>query len=158
MRFPNGPSTGNCVPKSTLGTGCAFRIEPQAETASRFEASEWDAVSFWVCLGKWGPESGSRVGHVFPLSFWRKACPRIELRSGMRFPKGAGFGKCVPLSCLILGCVFRLGFNRKVHPTMRAHSGMRFPIKVDLENASHSGAEIWVAFSVERSFGKCIPV
>ena len=45
MRFPDDVSSGNCIPESTLGMGSIFRKTPQAESASRNSASNWDTLS-----------------------------------------------------------------------------------------------------------------
>ena len=35
MRFPEQPSTGNCVPELRFRVGCRFRLNPQAESSSQ---------------------------------------------------------------------------------------------------------------------------
>ena len=40
MYFPEQPSTGNCVPEFRFRVGCRFRLNPQAEIASRIRRSE----------------------------------------------------------------------------------------------------------------------
>ena len=65
-RFPNGGPGGKCVPESALRLGRSFRMVPQAETASRNRAVEWDMLS------PWQPR--------------RKAHPRIAPQNGKRFP------------------------------------------------------------------------
>lgn len=44
-QFPVEASRGSCVPLWGVRTGCAFRLRPQAESASRNRRSNWDAVS-----------------------------------------------------------------------------------------------------------------
>ena len=44
-QFPAEASRGSCVPLWGVRTGCAFRLRPQAESASRNRRSNWDAVS-----------------------------------------------------------------------------------------------------------------
>ena len=60
MRFPNGASGGNRVPECALGTGCAFRIGLQAETASQNSAPERDTFSGGGL--KWKPHPRIRNG------------------------------------------------------------------------------------------------
>lgn len=48
----------------------------------------------------------------------RKPCPRIHVRSGMRFPLTAPLGNCVPLQRQILGRAFR----NPIHPESPSHS------------------------------------
>ena len=74
--FPEQPSTGNCDPESTLGTGYAFRNGLQAEIASRSEPSFRDMFS---------------ARHAI----W-KAHPVLSARSGTRLPREWLLGKCGP--------------------------------------------------------------
>lgn len=69
MRFPDQPSTGNCVPDFGPRVGSAFRIGPQAETASQNELSEWDELS--------------------QRCFYRKLRPGFDAQNGMHFPAEA---------------------------------------------------------------------
>lgn len=59
----------------------------QAETASRFEASNWVAVSDWALFGK--------------------AYPVLSRNSGSQLPLGAPAGKRVPEFDQIVGRTFR---------------------------------------------------
>lgn len=59
-----------------LGMGCAFPLQPLAETASQISAPEWNAVS----------ESALK----------RKLHPGVPLQNGTRFPNGAAYGSCIP--------------------------------------------------------------
>ena len=98
--------------------GHAFRNSPQAETASRNMASNWDALSGWSLKRKLCPRISSQNGIRFPLAaclesasqferlfrdavsagrFKRKVCPVLELDSRTRFPLGMPFGKRVPV-------------------------------------------------------------
>ena len=43
--FPNGGPGGKSIPESALRLGRSFRMAPQAETATRNRAVEWDVVS-----------------------------------------------------------------------------------------------------------------
>lgn len=65
-RFPNGGSGGKSIPESALRLGCSFRMMPQAETATRNRAVEWDMLSQWQLK--------------------RKVHPGIFVRNGMQFP------------------------------------------------------------------------
>ena len=65
-RFPNGSPGGKHVPEPALRLGCSFRMMPQAETATRNRAVEWDMLSLWQLK--------------------RKVHPGIFVRNGMQFP------------------------------------------------------------------------
>ena len=65
-RFPDGSPGGKHVPESTLRLGRSFRMAPQAETATRNRAVEWDMLSQWQLK--------------------RKIHPGILVRNGMQFP------------------------------------------------------------------------
>ena len=65
-RFPDGSPGGKHVPESALRLGCSFRMMPQAETATRNRAVEWDMLSQWQLK--------------------RKVHPGILVRNGMQFP------------------------------------------------------------------------
>lgn len=71
--------------------GMAARID-QAEAASRFEASNWDAVSGCALFGK--------------------AYPVLSRNSGSHFPLGASAGKRVPEFDQIVGRSFRQDVTR----------------------------------------------
>ena len=45
MRFPEQGPLGNCIPEQTPRVGRSFRERPVAESASRSELENWDAVS-----------------------------------------------------------------------------------------------------------------
>lgn len=65
-RFPNGSPGGKRVPESALRLERSFRMAPQAETATRNRAVEWDMLSQWQLK--------------------RKVHPGILIRNGMQFP------------------------------------------------------------------------
>lgn len=65
-RFPDGSLGGKHVPESALRLGCSFRMMPQAETATRNRAVEWDMLSQWQLK--------------------RKVHLGIFVRNGMQFP------------------------------------------------------------------------
>lgn len=64
--FPNGGPDGKSIPESALRLGRSFRMMPQAETATRNRAVEWDMLSQWQLK--------------------RKVHPGILVRNGMQFP------------------------------------------------------------------------
>lgn len=125
---------GNCVPDLALRKGCAFPLEPSAETTSRNPVPEWDALS------------GSALN--------RKLCPGIDARNGMRFPLGlsaenvsrnqasewdalsgtSSTGNCVPESTLGVGYSFRMEPQRKLRPSLSVYSGMQFPLGASAGN------------------------
>lgn len=85
-RFPDGSPGGKHVPESALRLGRSFRMAPQAETASRNRAVEWDMLSQWQLK--------------------RKAHPGIDARNGIHFPEDASSGKFIPESALRTGHAF----------------------------------------------------
>ena len=54
-RFPDGGPGGKRVPESALRLGRSFRMAPQAETATRNPAVEWDMLSQWQLKRKAHP-------------------------------------------------------------------------------------------------------
>ena len=86
-RFPNGSPGGKRIPESALRLGRSFRMMPQAETATRNRAVEWDMLSQWQLK--------------------RKVHPGIRAQNGTRFPSGGPSGKRIPESRLKLGHTFR---------------------------------------------------
>ena len=144
--------SGNCVPDSSLRTGRAFRIGPQAETASRIRRSEWDSFSGSASGEKYVPEFGSRVGCAFRLELqtegasrnprleWdtlsgtainRKLRPRISLQSGMPVPAEPSGGQFIPELTLCVGLGFWMEPLRKLRSSLSVYSGMRFPLGGD---------------------------
>ena len=106
-RFPNGGPGGKSIPESALRLGRSFRMTPQAETATRNRAVEWDMLSQWRPRRKAHPGILVRNGMQFPnewlaesssrnprserdaLSQWRsmrKAYPGISPQTGTHFP------------------------------------------------------------------------
>lgn len=65
-RFPDGGPGEKRIPESALRLGRGFRMAPQAETATRNSAVEWDMLSQWQLK--------------------RKVHPGIFVRNGMQFP------------------------------------------------------------------------
>lgn len=76
MPFPARPSSGNRVPHFVFKPGCAFPAGTLAETTSRNERLEWDALSQWGRM--------------------RKLCSEIDVQNGMPFPVEAWGGNRVP--------------------------------------------------------------
>ena len=54
-RFPNGGPGEKRIPESALRLGRGFRMAPQAETATRNSAVEWDMLSQWQLKRKAHP-------------------------------------------------------------------------------------------------------
>lgn len=87
-RFPNGSSSGNCIPESTLGIGFIFRKTPQAESSSRNPRSERDALSQRRSKRKVHPGIPPQTGTHFPLHLPpRKTCAPSIPKLGRRKPK-----------------------------------------------------------------------
>ena len=82
-RFPNDWPDGKRIPESAFRLGRSFLMTPQAETATRNRAVEWDMLS------PWQPR--------------RKAHPRIAPQNGTRFPATAPNSKTQALSIPKLG-------------------------------------------------------
>ena len=85
-RFPDGSPGGKHVPESALRLGRSFRMAPQAETATRNRAVEWDMLSQWQLK--------------------RKPHPGIRAQTGIHFPDGGLSGNCDPEFVLRLGRAF----------------------------------------------------
>lgn len=79
----------------------------QAEAASRFEASNWDAVSAWALFGK--------------------AYPVLSRYSGSQFPKQARWETTSQFEPIFRDALSSRGLNRKLRPRIRPNSGTRFP-------------------------------
>lgn len=88
MRFPDQPSTGNCVPDFGPRVGSAFRIGPQAETASQNELSEWDELS--------------------QRCFYRKLRPGFDAQNGIHFPERS---TCGGIPTLLRGPLVELRYS-----------------------------------------------
>ena len=87
-RFPNGSSSGNCIPESTLGMGFIFRKTPQAESSSRNPRSERVALSQRRSKRKAHPVIPPQTGTHFPLHLPpRKTCAPSIPKLGRRKPK-----------------------------------------------------------------------
>jgi hypothetical protein len=69
MYFPVEASSGNCVPEFGLGTGRAFRIGSQPETASHSETGFRDTLSARPAIRKVHPVLSVQTGTRFPLAW-----------------------------------------------------------------------------------------
>ncbi len=107
-RFPDGSPGGKHVPESALRLGRSFRMAPQAETASRNRAVEWDMLSQWQLK--------------------RKAHPGIFVRNGMQFPNEwlAESSSRNPRS--ERDALSQRRSKRKAHPGIPPQTGTRYPL------------------------------
>lgn len=108
MRFPDGSPGGKRVPESALRLGRSFRMMPQAETATRNRAVEWDMLSQWQLK--------------------RKVHPGILIRNGMQFPNEwlAESPSRNPRS--ERDALSQRRSKRKAHPGIPPQTGTRFPL------------------------------
>lgn len=81
--FPEQPSTGNCDPESTLGTGYAFRNGLQAEIASRSEPSFRDTVSARYAIWKAHPILRTQSEIWFPRCRQLESVPQFDGQAGI---------------------------------------------------------------------------
>ena len=87
-RFPDGSPGGKHVPESALRLGRSFRMMPQAETATRNRAVEWDMLSQWQLKRKAHPGISPQTGTHFPLHLpLRKTHAPSIPKLGRRRPK-----------------------------------------------------------------------
>lgn len=107
-RFPDGSPGGKHVPESALRLRCSFRMMPQAETASRNRAVEWDMLSQWQLK--------------------RKVHPGILVRNGMQFPNEwlAESSSRNPRSERV--ALSQRRSKRKAHPVIPPQTGTHFPL------------------------------
>lgn len=107
-RFPDGSPGGKHVPESALRLRCSFRMMPQAETASRNRAVEWDMLSQWQLK--------------------RKVHPGILVRNGMQFPNEwlAESSSRNPRS--ERDALSQRRSRRKAHPGISPQTGTHFPL------------------------------
>ena len=106
--FPNGSPGGKHVPEFTLRLGRSFRMMPQAETATRNRAVEWDMLSQWQLK--------------------RKVHPGILVRNGMQFPNEwlAESSSRNPRS--ERDALSQRRSKRKAHPGISPQTGTHFPL------------------------------
>lgn len=117
MRFPERSSTGNCVPESTLGTGCAFPWGSQRKMYPGIRPRSGMHFPEQPSTGNCDPESTLGTGYAFrnglqaeiasrsepsfrdALSarpaIW-KAHPVLSVQAGTRFPREWLLGKRGP--------------------------------------------------------------
>ena len=116
-RFPNGSPGGKRVPESALRLGRSFRTAPQAETAIRNRAVEWDMLSQWQLK--------------------RKIHPGILVRNGMQFPNEwlAESSSRNPRS--ERDALSQRRSKRKAHPGIPPQTGTRFPLHL-LNSKTHA--------------------
>ena len=107
-RFPDGSPGGKHVPESALRLGRSFRMAPQAETATRNRAVEWDMLSQWQLK--------------------RKVHPGILVRNGMQFPNEwlAESSSRNPRS--ERDALSQRRSKRKAHPGISPQTGTHFPL------------------------------
>ena len=90
-RFPDGSPGGKHVPESALRLGRSFRMMPQAETATRNRAVEWDMLSQWQLKRKVHPgiraQNGTRFPADRPALLNSKTCALAIPKLGRRRPK-----------------------------------------------------------------------
>ena len=87
-RFPNGSPGGKCIPESALRLGRSFRMAPQAETATRNRAVEWDMLSQWQLKRKVHPGISPQTGMHFPLHLPPRKTHALAIpKLGRRKPK-----------------------------------------------------------------------
>ena len=87
-RFPNGSPGGKCIPESALRLGRSFRMAPQAETATRNRAVEWDMLSQWRPRRKVHPGIPPQTGTRFPLHLLNSKTYALAIpKLGRRKPK-----------------------------------------------------------------------
>ena len=108
MRFPDGGPGGKHVLESAFRLGRSFRMAPQAETATRNRAVEWDMLSQWQLK--------------------RKVHPGILVRNGMQFPNEwlAESSSRNPRS--ERDALSQRRSKRKVHPGIPLQTGIHFPL------------------------------
>ncbi len=106
--LPNGGPGGKRVPESALRLGRSFRMMPQAETATRNRAVEWDMLSQWQLK--------------------RKVHPGILVRNGMQFPNEwlAESSSRNPRS--ERDALSQRRSKRKAHPGISPQTGTHFPL------------------------------
>ena len=107
MRFPDRPSTGSCVPESTLGTGCAFP---------------------WGSQRKMYPGIRPRSGMRFPERSSTGNCvPESTLGAGYAFRNGLQAEMASHSEPSFRDAVSARHAIWKAHPVLSAQSGTWFP-------------------------------
>lgn len=123
-RFPNGGPGGKSIPESALRLGCSFRMMPQAETATRNRAVEWDMLSQWQLK--------------------RKVHPGILVRNGMQFPNEwlAESSSRNPRS--ERDALSQRRSKRKAHPGISPQTGTHFPLHLPPRKPVRPPFQNWV--------------
>ena len=86
--FPNGGPGGKSIPESALRLGRSFRMAPQAETATRNRAVEWDVLSQRQLKRKAHPGISPQTGTHFPLHLPPRKTRALAIpKLGRRRPK-----------------------------------------------------------------------
>lgn len=107
-QFPDGGHLGKRIPLWSLIPGRSFPKRTQRESASRFEAQKWDALSARSLNGK---------------------ASHFETRFRDAVSQTGSTGKCVPLWSRIPGRSFRSEPKGKLHPILGANSGTQLPLQ-----------------------------
>lgn len=106
--FPNGGPGGKPIPESALRLGCSFRMMPQAETATRNRAVEWDMLFQWQLK--------------------RKVHPGILVRNGMHFPDGLLTESSSRNPRSERDALSQRQSKRKARPGIPPQTGTRYPL------------------------------
>lgn len=138
MCFPFWALGGNYVPESSSGVGCAFRLKPQAETASRNPRLEWDALS------------GTALN--------RKLRPGIRCQNGICFPNRLQAEIASHSESSFWDTLSARSFVRKAHPVPSSYSGTHFPVVIHLETASQFERLFRDTFSARPAIRNVHPV
>lgn len=121
-QFPDGGHLGKCIPLWSLIPGRSFPKRTQRESASRFEAQKWDALSARSLNGKARPTLRPDSGTQFPKQTQRESVSHsgVEFRDAVS--RTDPLGKCIPFRTPDLGRAFR--FNAK-GPGSQGNRGQR---------------------------------
>lgn len=106
-QFPDGGHLGKRIPLWSLIPGRSFPKRTQRESASRFEAQKWDALSARSLNGKARPTLRPDSGTQFPKQAQRESVPHsgVEFRDAVS--EASPKGNCVPFRAPIPGRNFR---------------------------------------------------
>ena len=121
-QFPDGGHLGKRIPLWSLIPGRSFPKRTQRESASRFEAQKWDALSARNLNGKARPILRLDSGMYFPLGALRESVSHsgVEFRDAVS--EASPKGNCVPVWSHIPGHSFR---SKKKSPGSRWSRGQR---------------------------------
>ena len=106
-QFPDGGHLGKRIPLWSLIPGRSFPKRTQRESASRFEAQKWDALSARNLNGKARPTLRPDSGTQFPKQTQRESVSHsgVEFRDAVS--EASPKGNCVPFRVPIPGRGFR---------------------------------------------------